>query len=249
MPKVSVIIPTYNRGSFVIHAIESVLAQTFKDYEIIVVDDGSADNTRELVKKYGDKVRYIHQKNQGPSAARNTGIRHAKGKYIAFCDSDDRFLPDKLQKQMDYIKRHPDCRFLYTWYYNVDAEGRRTKLRKPTKCKGREHLQYCLFTRRFTIRTSTVLIHKKCFQKVGMFNEKYLYSQDWDMWLRLASRYRGDCLQEPLSEYLLHGNNRSSLSVKTYHPEIIKSTLKLYGWSNKKLKKLEKKYGIKRRKH
>lgn len=245
MPEVSVIIPTYNRGAYVAQAIESVLAQKYKDYEIIVVDDGSTDDTGERVIKYGDRVRYIHQENRGPSAARNTGILHAKGKYIAFCDSDDRFLPGKLEKQMEYIRSHPKCRFLYTWYYNVNDRGKITKLRKPLRCRSREQLQYCLLTRKFTIRTSTVLVHKSCFRKAGLFNEKYWYSQDWDMWLRLAAYYRGDCLEEPLAEYRLHGDNRSRLGIKDYHPAILESTFKLYGWNDKTLNRLEKLYGKK----
>ncbi|MNI22216.1 UDP-Glc:alpha-D-GlcNAc-diphosphoundecaprenol beta-1,3-glucosyltransferase WfgD [compost metagenome] len=242
MPDISVIIPTHNRSNFISHAIQSVLDQTYKDYEIIVVDDGSTDDTRERVKAFGDRVRYIYQRNQGPSAARNTGIRNAKGKYIAFCDSDDRFLPSKLEKQKEFVRKHRDCAFLYTHYYNVNDKGEILKLRKPTTCKNREHLQYCLFTRKFTIRTSTLLVHRKCFQKAGLFNEKYWYSQDWDMWLRLAAYYRGYCLEKPLSEYVLHKDNRSGLSVKVHHPEILKSTLNLYKWKDKTLAKLNRLY-------
>ncbi|RFU61297.1 glycosyltransferase family 2 protein [Peribacillus glennii] len=247
MPKVSVVIPTYNRGEFTIHAVESVLAQTYKDYEIIVVDDGSTDHTEELLERYKDRLRYVKQENQGPSAARNTGVRLAEGEYIAFCDSDDRFLPEKLEKQMEFIERNPECKFLYTWYYNVNNQGEYTKLRKPNTCNSNEHLQYFLFIRKFTIRTSTLLIHKSCFEKAGLFNEKYWYSQDWDMWLRLAAYYRGFCLEEPLAEYWLHGENRSSLSVRIYHPEIIESTRKLYGWDDQKIAELGEKYGKRRK--
>lgn len=246
MPQVSVVIPTHNRGRFITDAIESVLAQTYKDYEIIVVDDGSTDDTREQVKKFGERVRYYYQYNSGPSAARNTGIKLARGKYIAFCDSDDRFLPHKLQKQMEFLRKHPKCKFLYSWYYNVNEKGDITKLRKPGDCQSREQLQYYLFKRKFTIRTSTVLIHKKCFETAGLFNEKYFYSQDWDMWLRLAAYYRGYCLKKPLCEYRLHGSNRSSLSIKTYHPEIIKSARKLYGWNDQTIARLDKRYGKQR---
>jgi glycosyltransferase involved in cell wall biosynthesis len=245
---ISVIIPSFNRGTFISHAIKSVLAQTYKDYEIIVVDDGSTDNTKEQVEAFGDQVRYIYQENRGPSAARNTGIQHAKGKYIAFCDSDDRFLPTKLDKQIEFIHSTPECRFLYTWYYNVNEKGEITKLRKPLTCKNQEHLKYCLFTRKFTIRTSTLLVHKSCFEKAGLFNEKYWYSQDWDMWLRLAAYYQGYCLEVPLSEYWLHGDNRSSLSVKVHHPEIREETLNLYGWNNEILARLKSLYEKKKHK-
>ncbi|RYL89862.1 glycosyltransferase [Sporolactobacillus sp. THM7-4] len=247
MTEISVIIPTYNRGEFTEKAIKSVMAQTYKDYEIIVVDDGSTDDTKERIKAFGDQVRYIYQENKGPSAARNTAIQNAKGKYIAFCDSDDRFLPTKLEEQMKFIKNNPECRFLYTWYYNVNEQGEITKLRKPLTCQSKEHLQYCLFSRKFTIRTSTLLVHKSCFDKAGLFHEKYLYSQDWDMWLRLAAYYRGYCLEKPLSEYWLHGDNRSSLSVKVYHPEIRENALKLYGWDDHKIARLEKVYDRKKK--
>jgi glycosyltransferase involved in cell wall biosynthesis len=246
MTEISVIIPTYNRGSFTVEAVKSVLAQTYKDYEIIVVDDGSTDDTKEKMKAFGSQIRYIYQENKGPSAARNTGIKLAKGKYLAFCDSDDRFLPTKLEKQMKFIQQNPKCLFLYTWYYNVNEKGEITKLRQPIACKSKEHLQYCLFARRFTIRTSTLIVHKKCFDKAGLFNEKYWYSQDWDMWLRLAAHYRGYCLEEPLSEYWLHGENRSNLSVKIHHPEIKENTLKLYGWNDEQFAKLKKVYGKKK---
>ncbi|RYM02215.1 glycosyltransferase [Sporolactobacillus sp. THM7-7] len=247
MTEISVVIPTYNRGAFTVEAVKSVLAQTYKDIEIIVVDDGSTDETKEQLKSFGDRIKYIYQENKGPSAARNTGIRQAKGKYIALCDSDDRFLPEKLEKQMKFIDEHPECYFLYSWYYNVNEKGEITKLRKPLTCKSQEHLQYCLFARKFTIRTSTLLIHKSCFDKAGLFNEKYWYSQDWDMWLRLAGYYRGYCLEEPLAEYWLHGENRSSLSIRIHHPEIRQNTLDLYGWDDKRIAQLEKKYGKKKR--
>ncbi|CAM3290235.1 glycosyltransferase family 2 protein [Sporolactobacillus spathodeae] len=243
MTQISVIIPTYNRGQFAVEAINSILAQTYTDYEIIVVDDGSTDDTKEKMKAFGNQIRYIYQANKGPSAARNTGIQQANGTYLAFCDSDDRFLPTKLEKQMHFIKKNPNCCFLYTWYYNVNEKGVITKLRKPFTCNTKEQLQYFLFARRFTIRTSTVLVHKKCFDQVGSFNENYWYSQDWDMWLRLAASYQGYCLEEPLSEYWLHGENRSSLRVKIHHPEIIENTLKRYGWTGEQIATLEKLYG------
>ena len=106
MPKVSVIIPTYNRSKYVTKAIDSVLAQTYRDFEIIVVDDGSTDNTKEVLKPYTDRIKYLYQENTGVSAARNAGIRAAGGQWIAFLDSDDEWLPEKLSIQMDYLSRH-----------------------------------------------------------------------------------------------------------------------------------------------
>ncbi|MCO7175207.1 glycosyltransferase family 2 protein [Sporolactobacillus kofuensis] len=242
-PKISIIIPTYNREAFIAEAIDRVLAQEYKNFELIIVDDGSTDHTKEIVHQYGGKVRYLYQPNLGPSASRNLGIQHAKGKYIAFCDSDDLFLPQKLAKQMDYIRKHPNTPFLYTWYYQTHQQNKSVQIRKPSNCENREHLQYCLFTRKFTIRTSTVLVKKSCFNKAGLFNQKFSYSQDWDMWLRFAAYYPGACLEEPLSEYRLHTENRSSHGIRIYHPEIRASILKLYQWDDEHLALLEKKYG------
>jgi GT2 family glycosyltransferase len=241
--QISVIIPTYNRETFISRAIESVFAQTYKDYEIIVIDDGSTDQTRDKVSKYGDRVRYIYQQNLGPSAGRNVGILNARGKYIAFCDSDDCFFPEKLEKQMAYIQKHPDCPFLYTWYNQVNHNGEIEQIRKPTHCESHEHLQYCLFNRKFTIRTSTVLVEKGCFDQAGLFNERFWYSQDWDMWLRLAAFYKGACIKEPLAEYWLHGGNRSSHRIWINHPEIRESILRIYGWNEIEMALLEKRYG------
>lgn len=247
MPEITVVIPTYNRASIVSRAVESVLAQTHDDHEIILVDDGSTDDTKGRLARYGSRIRYIYQENRGPSSARNAGLVNAQGRYIAFCDSDDRFLPSKLEKQIAYVRNNPDCHFLYTWYYNVNEHGEITKLRKPATCQSQEQLQYYLFTRKFTIRTSTVLVDRSCFDRAGFFNEKYWYSQDWDMWLRLAAHYQGYCLEEALAEYWLHQENRSSLSVRTYHPEIRESILKLYGWSDQTLARLAERYEVSER--
>lgn len=243
MPKVSVIIPTYNREKYIERAINSVLSQTYKDFEILIVDDGSTDHTKKKVLEFGNSIQYIYQKNQGPSAARNKGIQLSQGEYIAFLDSDDCFLPQKLERQLKFIDEHPDCKFQYSWYNQIKVEKNSQKVRTAWTCQNQEHLQYALFKRLFTIRTSTVVVAKECFTKAGLFNKKYLYSQDWDMWLRLANYYYGYCIEEPLSEYYTdHGDNRSSKKVITYHTEIKDSILPLYSWNNKKLKKLDKKY-------
>ncbi len=108
MPKVSVIIPTYNRAHFLCEALDSALSQTFKDFEIIIVDDGSTDNTKQVLEKYGSRIYYIYQENKGRAEARNTGIRRAKGEHIAFLDDDDIWLPNKLEKQVFFLDARPD---------------------------------------------------------------------------------------------------------------------------------------------
>ena len=110
MPKVSVIIPTYNYGKYIEKAIDSVLAQTYKDFEIIVVDDGSTDNTREIIEtRYKDKVRYFYQENKGAPVARNKGIKESMGEYLVFLDADDWLMPMALLSRLEYLKKHFDC--------------------------------------------------------------------------------------------------------------------------------------------
>jgi len=123
VPKVSIIIPTYNYAHFITEAIQSVLSQTFQDFEVIVVDDGSTDNTREVLAQFGNKIRYIYQENRGLSAARNTGILNSSGQYLCFLDSDDSLLPEKLELQVKLLDSKVDVDLVYTWWYLVDENG------------------------------------------------------------------------------------------------------------------------------
>ena len=114
MPRVSVIIPTYNSARFVVQAVESVLAQTYSDFEVIVVDDGSTDNTPVALAGYRQKIRYLHQENRGPSAARNAGYRASQGDYVLFLDSDDLIPPDTLERQVSFLNDHPEFGLVYS---------------------------------------------------------------------------------------------------------------------------------------
>src|SRR3990170_3473675 len=123
MSKVSVIIPAYNSARFLPEAIESVLAQTYKDYGIIVIDDGSTDNTKETLEPYFDKIKYIYQQNQGAASARNTAIRHSQGEYIAFLDADDVWLPEKLHIQVEYLNNNPGIAMVYSPSVTISEDG------------------------------------------------------------------------------------------------------------------------------
>ena len=112
-PTVSVIIATYNRAHYVAETIDSVLLQKFRDFELIVIDDGSTDNTREVLRRYGDRLRFYCQENRGPSAARNLGVRHARGEWIAIQDSDDLCRPNHLEVLFGYVAARPDCRMVF----------------------------------------------------------------------------------------------------------------------------------------
>lgn len=246
-PFFSVIIPTYNRERYIGKAIRSVLRQTCGDYELIVVDDGSKDRTAKIVRSFGEQVRYVRQRNKGSSKARNTGIRLAKGKYIAFLDSDDRFLPSKLEHNKAYLEAHPSCRFLYSWYYQK-RRGRRTKrVTDGRSFTNLNQFRAYLYGRKFMIRTSTAVIHRSCFDRIGLFNPKYRYSQDWDMWLRLASLYPGCCQKKPLALYRRHW--RKPLPSGRRHREIRKNAYILYRWDKKTVRRLKRKYNARRLVH
>ena len=203
--KVSVIIPTYNRADLLPEAIDSVLAQTWKDMEIIVVDDGSNDGTGEAVRRYGDRVRYFYKENEGPANARNMGIKKARGAYLAFLDSDDVWKPEKLGVQMDFMGEHPEIKLVCTDSSIMgSSECGEGKLRRDFV----GNLFPLLFSKSF-IRTSTVLMTKECFGEIGYFNGEFEPAEDYDLWLRVAKRYPVAYLCQPLVRYRKHEENIS----------------------------------------
>lgn len=184
-PTVSIIIPTYNRADLVGRAIESVLAQTRPDWEAIVVDDGSTDNTRQIVAQYPDpRIRYIYQENKKLPGARNTGIRNSQGTYLAFLDSDDRFLPDKLALQLAAFERQSALGLVASGWVDVDAEGHPTAEQRPWLLRPSLTLDDWLFHNPFV--PGGVLVKREWVRRVGLFDEGQFYVEDWDLWLRLA---------------------------------------------------------------
>jgi glycosyltransferase involved in cell wall biosynthesis len=183
---ISVVIPTYNRVPFLKDAIDSVLSQTFQAFELIVIDDGSTDDTPNLLSSYGNKIKVITQANQGPSAARNRGIEAAKGKWIAFLDSDDVWKPDKLEKQVQFIIDYPDtrvCQTEETWIRN----GKRVNPRKKHEMHSGWIYEKCLPL--CIVSPSSVMIHQDVFEKVGLFDETMPACEDYDLWLRISPYY------------------------------------------------------------
>src|SRR4030042_1588084 len=199
MPTVSVIIPTYNRAHLLNRAIKSILVQTFGDFEIIIVDDASTDNTERIVKSIDDKrILYIrHENNKGGSAARNTGIRQARGKYIAFLDSDDEWLPEKLEKQLKVFERSTNSVGLV--YTGIIKESKQRR----SVHQSRENTAQAILAENYVGTTSTPLIKKECFLKTGLFDETLPSAQDWDMWIRIGQYYEFDFVTEQLVKYYL----------------------------------------------
>lgn len=196
-PTVSVIIPTYNRAHLVGRAIRSVLNQTYQDFEIIVVDDGSTDNTEEVVKSFNDpRIRYIrHEKNRGGSAARNTGIRATYGEFIAFLDSDDEWLPEKLEKQV-LICSDEQIGLVYTGRKVIDSQSGQVLSKIVPDKEGNVYEQ--LLERDFIGTCSSVMVKKEALENIKGFDETLPARQDWDCWLRIARNYKVACIREVL---------------------------------------------------
>lgn len=185
IPTVSVIIPTYNRADMVDSAIQSVLDQTYADWELIVVDDGSQDNTAEVVAGYLDsRIRYIYQENRRLPGARNTGIRASRGEYIALLDSDDVFLPQKLRLQVSTMENNPDLGLVASGWHEVDTQQRIVRTVCPWQFQPALDLNHWLFACPFA--PSTVMARRSWLMQVGLFDEDQHYVEDWDLWLRLS---------------------------------------------------------------
>ena len=193
--KISVIIPTYNRKHTLQRAIDSVLAQTFKPYEIIIVDDGSKDGTKEWLLQNYPSVQYIHQPNNGVSSARNKGIQISQGSWIALLDSDDEWMPEKLEYQSKFIEVNRDSSFCHTneiWIRN----GVRVNQMKKHKKYGGDIFKHCLDICR--ISPSSSIIKKDVFEEVGAFDESLTVCEDYDLWLRVTAKFNILFLDEPL---------------------------------------------------
>lgn len=206
MSKVSVIIPTYNYAQYIKQAIDSVLSQTFRDLEIIVVDDGSTDNTREILQGYGDKIKYFYQENKGISKARNLAISKATGEYIALLDADDVWLPIKLERQLDIIENNPDLGFVCSAALVVNGDGNYIDCWGVQK-KRPETFEY-LFNLNY-IQPLSMVIRRRCLDEVGYFDPRLPISQDYDLVLRLTKRFKFFFIDYPLVKYRVHDGNTS----------------------------------------
>ncbi len=205
-PAVSVIIPTYNRAHIIPQTIDSVLAQTFRDFEIIVIDDGSTDDTSALLQhRYGEKITYGRIKNSGLPAARNTGIKAARGHYIAFIDDDDVWLPDKLELQTTLMQNNPSLGLVYCGCYTINADGTVISETRPVK---RGALFEDLLCSNFIVGSaSAVLVTGGVFSKANYFDETLTACEDWDLWIRIAHDYPIDFIDKPLVKVRRHHNN------------------------------------------
>ncbi len=209
-PCVSVIIPTYNRAGIIEEAVDSVLAQDYEDFELIVVDDGSTDNTSEVLVPYGDDVRVLFQENSGVSAARNRGIAEASGKLIAFLDSDDLWLPQKLSTQVEFFHQRPDaliCQTEEVWVRNGIRVNPKQRHKKPAGMIFEPSLELCL------VSPSAVMIRRDLLDTTGYFDETLPACEDYDLWLRISSRFPVYLIETPL--IIKRGGHDDQLSKRT----------------------------------
>jgi glycosyltransferase involved in cell wall biosynthesis len=207
LPKVSVITAAYNHVQFVRQSVESVLNQTYRDFEHIVVDDGSSDGTAEVLKTFGDRIKYIRQENRGVPAAINAGIRESSGEYIAILDSDDAWLPQKLERQMPVFEEFPTTSVVYSQAYTIGADG---EMKDGDNLQGgplNPETAFDDLLRHDPIPVLTAVIKKSCIDEVGGFSETLRAISDWDLWIRISTRWPIVFIPDPLALYRIHGRN------------------------------------------
>ena len=194
-PLFSVIVPTYNQADYLPEALESLLHQSYGNWEAVVVNDGSTDNTVDVLKNYMDKdrrIQVVNKTNGGVASALNEGIRNARGEWICWLSSDDMFEPDKLEVHVQAVRENPEIRFFHTNYFIFDEVlgSKRVLVDDPRDFVAPVEFQVLHFFDRNCVNGISVAIHREVFDKVGFFNETYRYGQDFDMWLRINARYR-----------------------------------------------------------
>jgi glycosyltransferase involved in cell wall biosynthesis len=211
IPAVSVVVATYNYGRFLAEALDSALGQTFRDLEVIVVDDGSIDDTAEVVKPYlrDQRVRYERVDHVGQPAAKNIGIRSARACLIAFLDADDLWLPAKLEKQVALLETNPTLGVIYSRRLLIDDQGRALEYEQPVLHRGR--VLDAMFRTNF-VCFSSALVHRRIFKHIGLFDESLKLAIDYDLWLRVAAWYGFDYVDEPQVKYR---TGHASLSQRT----------------------------------
>jgi glycosyltransferase involved in cell wall biosynthesis len=201
--KVSVVIPAYNNALYTVETVKSVLAQTYRDFEVIVVDDGSTDHTREVLEPFGNDITYIHKENGGACSARNLGIRYSDSEFVACLDCDDVWLPEHLERSVGLLEERTDLGFVFGPCYLIDGGG---------AVIGMTNYKFNLvWASRDLIRENyvgapTVVIRRSCLKQVGLFDEQIFIPADWDLWLRLANEFPIGYIDEPLAKYRMVSN-------------------------------------------
>lgn len=208
MPTVSVVIPTYNHARYIRYALDSVIRQNYQNLEVLVIDDGSTDNTANLVKPYRPRINYIYVKNSGTPSALNRGLSLTVGKYICWLSADDVFLGDKVAKQVALMEREPGLGFCYTSFMVIDAGGQKQyEVHSPFFLNKEEAVKKLM--EGCYINGSSVMMRRSALAKTGFFDESLPQAHDYDLWLRLLRYSSCGFLDEILLAYRWHGQNMS----------------------------------------
>jgi glycosyltransferase involved in cell wall biosynthesis len=230
-PAVSVIVATYNYGRYLAGALDSALGQTFGDFEVLVIDDGSTDDTQEVVLRYlaDPRVRYYRTDHVGQAATKNTGIRLARAPLVAFLDADDLWLPAKLERQVALFRRDPGLGVAYTRRLVIDEHGREVAYEHPAVHRGR--ILEAIFRSNGFVCFSSVVVRRAVLDDVGLFDETLPLAIDYDLWLRVGLRYRFDYVDEPLVKYRTgHANLSRRLEERlTAVSRVMQRFLDVYG--------------------
>ncbi|PAU81201.1 glycosyl transferase [Halovibrio salipaludis] len=199
-PRVSVITPTYNRADFIGEAVQSVMDQDYTDFELLIVDDGSTDNTREVLQPWlqDERVHYIQQANQGQSHARNRAIEQARGEFICFLDSDNAWVPGKLSMQVALLDEHPEVDVVYGDNIFINEAGAETSRQNMKRYSGFIAFQ---MLKDNCVAMNTTMARRRCFDEMGGMSGKRRVADDYDLWLRFSARYRFHYMPEYLAYY------------------------------------------------
>lgn len=216
-PRVSVIVPCFNQAPFLAEAVESVLAQTYPSIELIVVDDGSDDNTAAVASRY-EQVRYLHQANRGAPSARNAGLEASRGEMVAFLDSDDRLLPDAIELGAETLIARPDCAAAVGACRNIDAGG--SRLDVPHQPLIHTDHYVALLKSCFILSGSSVLFRRSALDEVGGFDAALVRGDDYDLYLRIARRFPIHCHGRVVTEYRRHSTSLTKDPLATMRGEL-----------------------------
>lgn len=239
-PVVSIIIPTYNCALYIAETITSVLNQSFKDIELIVVDDGSTDATRDIVASFGQPVRLVTQANAGVCVARNRGISEAAGKYICLMDHDDYWFPHKLARQVSILEQQPETGVVYSSFILWHRDESTGQFPSPDSFDLNTYLDdtvpefsgwiYHQFLIDCWMLTSTAMFRAEIFDQCGLFDESLPYSEDWDLWLRISRSYPFVQLRRPTTLYRQHAQQGNRLARDIdYRTRLLQDAVKKWG--------------------
>ena len=231
MPSVSVVVPAYNAERYLEECLTSILAQSFPDLEVILVDDGSTDRTPEIAQTFVPRIRYHRQENQGVAGARNTGIRLAEGEYVSLVDADDALCPRATETQVELFTRYPQAGMVHGGAHLIDELGRSLGRRGSpvgeavSYAPSRQAVRHLL--KRNTVVCSSVMVRKSCFEEPGGFRQEFVPGEDWEMWLRIAAHHDVIYIGRPLARYRSHPASLTAgftvKSVEASHSKILRS--------------------------